>query len=103
MAHILTKLTQLLINGMMKSFLSLQRRKRATDGLSVMATIGNNSVKCGPKDIVCNGPLDSNAQYGVRYTLFSGDQFQEYPFFEEAQFTTGECVCIHELHCINWT
>ena len=59
-----------------------------------MATIGNSSVRCGPDDIICNGPLDSNAQYGVRYTLFSGDQSQEYPFFEQAQFTTGECVYV---------
>ena len=66
--------------------------KRATEGLSVMATIGNSSVRCGPDDIICNGPLESNTQYGVRYTLFSGDQSQEYPFFDEAQFTTGECI-----------
>lgn len=46
-------------------------------------------MTCGPTDTVCNGPLDSNAQYGVRYTLYSGDQSQEYPFFEGAEFKTG--------------
>lgn len=55
-----------------------------------MATLGDSSEQCGPDDIVCNGPLAPEATYGVRYTLFSGDQSQEYPFFEGAQFETGE-------------
>ena len=68
-----------------------------------MATIGDNTVQCGPQDIVCNGPLVSDAQYGVRYALFSGNQSQEYPFFEEAQFTTGESEITREqANSYNW-
>lgn len=55
-----------------------------------MATLGDNSVECGPEDIVCNGPLAPDATYGVRYTLFSGNQSQEYQFFDGAEITTGE-------------
>ena len=68
----------------------LRRRKRAADGIPITATIGNSSEKCGPHTLVCNGPLDPGATYGVRYTLFSGDQFQAYDFFDQAQITTGE-------------
>ena len=70
----------------------LQRHNRAAEGLSVTATLGNVSIICGSDEIVCNGPLDSNTQYRVRYTLFSGNQSQEYPFFNKAHFTTGRCV-----------
>ena len=75
------------------SFLSppttLQGRKRQEGDIEVLFTIGNSSMTCGPTDTVCNGPLNPSADYGVRYTLFSGDQLQEFPFFPGAQFTTG--------------
>ena len=53
------------------------------------ARIGDDSASCGRSDTVCNGPLESDAEYGVRYTLFSGTQSQDYPFFDDAVFRTG--------------
>jgi len=81
---------------------SLQRTRRASNDINIEVSIGNTSQKCGPQDMVCNGPLDSSATYGVRYTLFSGDESQPYPFFDGAEFTTGERgmlthTCIHVL------
>ena len=67
----------------------MQRRKRAAGDIEVEFTIGDSSAICGPDDVICNGPLEPSAQYQVRYTLFSGDQFQEFPFFPDAMFTTG--------------
>ena len=54
------------------------RRKRETGGgTPVSANIGGTQ-DCGPKDEVCNGPLDPSAEYQVRYRLFVGAQFQDY-------------------------
>ncbi|CAI8003303.1 Hepatocyte growth factor receptor, partial [Geodia barretti] len=71
-----------------------QGRKRQEGDIEVSFTIGN-SMTCGPTDTVCNGPLNPSADYGVRYTLFSGDQLQEFPFFPGAQFTTGESGLVY--------
>ncbi|CAI8034623.1 hypothetical protein GBAR_LOCUS19471 [Geodia barretti] len=65
-----------------------QGRKRQEGDIEVSFTIGNSSMTCGPTDTVCNGPLNPSADYGIRYTLFSGIQSQEFPFFPGAQFTT---------------
>jgi hypothetical protein len=65
-----------------------QGAKRAAGDIEITAMIGDSSAKCGPQDLICNGPLDSNSDYGVRYTLYSGEQSQQYPFFPGAEFTT---------------
>ncbi len=82
------------MHGMSPS--NLQRRKRqGTDVLTVDVTIGDITVVCGPTDEVCNGPLDPGANYQVRYSVYSGDNIQEYPFFENATLSTGKfTVCL---------
>ena len=50
------------------------------------------SEDCGPEDEVCNGPLDPDTEYNVRYRLFSGELASDFPFAEDVFFSTGQCI-----------
>ena len=53
-----------------------------------MVTVGGTQ-ECGPGVSPCNGPLEPESDYRVRYRLFSGNQSVDYDFTSDV-FTTGK-------------
>ena len=58
----------------------------------VQAPIGDMMMQCGPNDVVCNGPLQPDASYQVRYRLYVGTQYQDYS--TSVSITTCELIVL---------
>ena len=70
----------------------MQSRKRQTDevGALVQRVQVGGDENCLPTDNPCNGPLNPESEYSVRYRLFSEDGVGvDYPFSDQV-FTTRE-------------